>query len=259
MFYADRTVDEQAQRLPLELRRKYAETQLDRIEIDGVEIKGYFEYSFLEEKSYVEQPTRSDDGIIHDLDSYTTFLTPRLIIKYNMMAIEDYRKLMHLLKRKNAVQVTCYDIVEDRRVTHEMYFAPPAMPMIYQQYLMTLGIREYTIELIGTNNKSNDGGALITFDFNFPEGNTPSTYIPQYNFTQIIVDTTKQVTLPEPTFIDTNGVEHPVSDMFYMGDYGYNSFDLIGWVTASGISYKVGDKYYFSNDTRLFAVWEEYN
>ena len=59
--------------------------------------------------------------------------------------------------------VTCYDIVEDKRVTHEMYFAPPSMPIIYQKYLMALGIKEYSIELIGTNaNKKID----ITYDFN---------------------------------------------------------------------------------------------
>ena len=152
-FYPYRTIDEQAERLPLEFQEKYKTTALDRIEIDGCEIHGYFEYSFMEEKSYAEQPFRSQDGSIEDLDNYTTFLTPRLIIKYNMMNIDDYRNLMTLLKSKNAFNVTCYDIVADRRVTHEMYFANPKMPVIYQQYLSALGVQDYTIELIGTNRK----------------------------------------------------------------------------------------------------------
>ena len=88
-FYRKRSVAEQMNRLPYELREKYRETQLDRIEIDGEVINGYFEYSFLEEKSYKEQPVRSNDGSINNLEDYVTFLTPRLIIKYNMMAIED--------------------------------------------------------------------------------------------------------------------------------------------------------------------------
>jgi hypothetical protein len=108
----------------------------------------------MEEKSYHEQPVRSQDGSIVDLDDYTTFLTPRLIIKYNMMNIEDYRTLMTFLKSKNTFQVTCYDIVADRRVTHEMYFANPQMPIIYQRYLAALGVQEYNIELIGTNRKN---------------------------------------------------------------------------------------------------------
>jgi hypothetical protein len=155
-FYPKRTVREQTQRLPYEYRESYQNSQLDRIEIDGCEIHGYFEYSFMEEKSYHEQPTRSQDGSIIELDNYTTFLTPRLIIKYNMMGIEDYRTLMTFLKSKNTFNVTCYDIVADRRVTHEMYFANPQMPIIYQRYLSALGIKDYTIELIGTNFRKND-------------------------------------------------------------------------------------------------------
>lgn len=155
-FYQNRTVEEQANRLPTEYQEHYRTTQLDRIEIDGCEIHGYFEYSFMEEKSYVEQPIRSQDGVIAELENYATFLTPRLIIKYNMMGIEDYRTLMTLLKIKNAHVVTCYDVEADRRVTHEMYFATPSMPIIYQRYLAALGIQDYTIELIGTNRRLSD-------------------------------------------------------------------------------------------------------
>lgn len=150
-FYAKRTIEEQAQRLPPYVRDAYRATALDRIEIDGITIQGYFQYSYLEEKTYAEQPTRSIDGTMQDLNSMDTFLTPRLIIKYNMMNIEDYRALMKLLKSKNTFNVTCYDIVENERVTKEMYFAPPPMPTIYQQYLVAMGISEYSIELIGTN------------------------------------------------------------------------------------------------------------
>ena len=157
-FYPHRTVEEQKDRLPEAFQENYEVTQLDRIKLfDGnevVELQGYFEYSFLEEKSYVEQPTRSNDGSIADIDNYNTFFTPRLIIKYNMMHIDDYRTLMKKLKENNGIIVICYDIVKDKIVKHEMYFAPPQMPIIYQQYLMALGIQEYSIELIGTNSNT---------------------------------------------------------------------------------------------------------
>lgn len=151
MFYSKRTAEEQKKRLPLNYQDGYIRTQLDRIKIDDYELQGYFEYSFMEEKSYKTQPVRSGDGVIEDLEDYETFLTPRLVINYSMMDIEDYRTLMKLLKSKNTFQVTCYDIVEDKRVTHEMYFATPQMPVIYQQYLTVLGIQNTSIELIGTN------------------------------------------------------------------------------------------------------------
>ena len=49
-FYPHRSVQEQMNRLPLDVRENYEQTQLDRILIDGELITGYFEYSFLEEK-----------------------------------------------------------------------------------------------------------------------------------------------------------------------------------------------------------------
>lgn len=168
-FYPKRTAIEQANRLPYELREAYLNSQIDRITIfDGeqeIELTGYAEYSYLEEKSYVTQPVRTDAGSIEELEEYKTFLTPRLIIKYNMMGIEDYRSLMKMLKKHNSFIVKCYDVVEDKIVRNEMYHATPSMPIIYQQYLMALGIKEYTIELIGTNHK-------ISFKINSTEYST---------------------------------------------------------------------------------------
>ena len=156
-FYPHRTVEEQANRLPEELREAYRHSQIDRITIfDGtteLEITGYAEYSYLNEKSYKTQPVRTQDGVIEEIEEYETFLTPRLIIKYNMMGIEDYRSLMKMLRKQNSFGVRCYDVVEDKIVIQDMYHATPSMPIIYQQYLMALGIKEYTIELIGTNKR----------------------------------------------------------------------------------------------------------
>lgn len=156
-FYAKRTVTEQANRLPIELREAYLKSPIDRITIfDGekeIELTGYAEYSYLDEKSYKTQPVRTQDGVIQEIEEYATFLTPRLVIKYNMMGIEDYRKLMKMLKKQNSFLVKCYDVVEDKIVRSEMYHATPSMPIIYQQYLIALGIQEYTIELIGTNRR----------------------------------------------------------------------------------------------------------
>ena len=165
-FYPKRTVEEQANRLPYQLREAYRNSQIDRITISAngksVDITGYAEYSYIEEKSYKTQPVRTNDGQIHEIEEYETFLTPRLIIKYNMMNIEDYRETMKLFNSSNGFIVRCYDPVLNKRVVNEMYVAPPSMPIIYQQYLMALGIQEFSIELIGTNSK-------ITFDIGYYE------------------------------------------------------------------------------------------
>ena len=157
-FYPHRTVEEQEERLPSELREAYKNSQIDRIRIfDGketIELTGYAEYSYLDEKSYKAQPVRSQGGAIEEIEEYATFLTPRLIVKYNMMGIDDYRSFMKMIKGRNGFSVQCYDPVEDNIVTNEMYVATPSMPIIYQQYLAALGIQEYTIEMIGTNSQS---------------------------------------------------------------------------------------------------------
>lgn len=154
-FYPKRTEQEQANRLPQELRQAYSQSQIDRITISAngktVELTGYAEYSYLEEKSYTTQPVRTNDGKINEIEEYETFLTPRLVIKYNMMHIDDYRETMKLLKTSNGFIVRCYDPVENKRVVNEMYVAPTSMPKIYQQYLIALGIQDFSIELIGTN------------------------------------------------------------------------------------------------------------
>ena len=154
-FYQKRTAQQQENRLPQELRQAYSQSQIDRITISAngktVELTGYAEYSYLEEKSYTTQPVRTNDGKINEIEEYETFLTPRLVIKYNMMHIDDYRETMKLLKTSNGFIVRCYDPVENKRVVNEMYVAPTSMPKIYQQYLITLGIQDFSIELIGTN------------------------------------------------------------------------------------------------------------
>jgi hypothetical protein len=167
-FYPHRTVEEQANRLPEELRKAYLNSQIDRIKIfDGketIELTGYAEYSYLDEKSYKTQPVRSQNGAIEEIEEYATFFTPRLIVKYNMMGIDDYRSFMKMIKGRNAFAVQCYDPVEDKIVTNEMYVATPSMPIIYQQYLAALGIQEYAIEMIGTNSQSKISFSVLSDD-----------------------------------------------------------------------------------------------
>jgi hypothetical protein len=236
-FYQHRTVDEQADRLPEKYRENFKRTQIDRIKIDGETIQGYFDYSFLEEKSYVEQPIRSNDGSV-DVENYNTFLTPRIIIRYNMMGIEDYRALMKKLKTKNAFSVTCYDLVEDKIVTHEMYCAPSQMPIIYHQYLMALGIKEHTIELIGTNNVKD---IILKYHIN-REG---------YDF------------LPSERSLKRNEPHKLEDSLYWEKDNGYTVTSsavgtLLSWNTmpnGEGVSYSLDNNYYFSKDIDLYAQW----
>lgn len=192
-FYPKRTAIEQANRLPQELRQAYLQSQIDRITISAngktVELTGYAEYSYLEEKAYKTQPVRTNDGKINEIEEYETFLTPRLVIRYNMMGIDDYRETMKLLKTSNGFIVRCYDPVNDKRVVNEMYVAPTSMPKIYQQYLIALGIQDFSIELIGTNRTTDfsinkvDG---TVEQFSAPTGSTWKDFIDEIPFLKIV-------------------------------------------------------------------------
>lgn len=236
-FYQKRTVEEQANRLPYELREAYKNSQIDRITISAngktVELTGYAEYSYHEEKSYKTQPVRTIDGKIAEIDEYETFLTPRLIIKYNMMGIDDYRETMKLLKSSNSFVVRCYDPVENKIVVNEMYFAPTAMPIIYQQYLISLGIQEFSIELIGTN-KTNDfsirfDDAQFFGEFSAPIESTWNDFIPT---------------------IDGNPILYVASDIVYANFHDdearlfYNS----GLIVRASDKIIDGEKYYIARN-----------
>lgn len=252
-FYPERTIEEQASRLPQAYRNNYEATVLDRVEIDGNIIRGYMEYSFLEEKSYFEQPTRSLNGSIENINTYATFFTPRLIIKYDMMNIEDYRKLMTLLQSKNEFSVTCYDPVLDKRVTHLMYAAPTQMPVIYQQYLMALGIKEFSIELIGTNNGVKS--CTVTYDYNLPSG-----YANKFSQTKAIQPFTKNasgIIGEEATYV--------IDDVTYLlssektTELLDNRYKLRGWSLdklGKKFLYLDGNAYFIHSNQTLYAVWE---
>lgn len=248
MFGQHLTVEQQKERLPLWLQDYYVTTRIDRIEIDGNTIQGYFEYSYLDEKSYFNSPVRSSGGVIDNLNSYASFLTPRLVINYKMMAIEDYRTVMRLLQSKNEFTVSCYDIVSDKRVTHNMYFATASMPNVYQKLLQVQGIMDYTIEMIGTNTGVEE--YTLTYNYNIPSGvawdkQTSATQ----TFARNISDTVGGANAP---YIENNTTFAISSQTFN------NAYKFVGWyenANGTGFGYRDGDAYFISSDKTVYAKW----
>jgi hypothetical protein len=132
---------------------------IDKVTIDNNTFTDYSAFSYIMEKSYVKSPVRSNSGAIENLDSYAWFLTPHLKIDFGAMSIDSYRTIMKLIRAKNEFVVTCYDVVNDVDVTHNMYFATEEMPKLWaiakalngEEWVELLGVQDYTVELIGTN------------------------------------------------------------------------------------------------------------
>jgi hypothetical protein len=149
---------------PLSTRREvYGSTDIQQIIIDGNKFSGYKTFSSYWEKTYAKQPERSANGVISNLDSYPTFTTFHLTVNFAMMSIDDYRRLYELMLSKNEFLVTAYNAITGGTHTCKMYFAPDQMPKLYavarklqgEKFVEVLGVRDYTIELIGTNNDDN--------------------------------------------------------------------------------------------------------
>lgn len=144
------------------------EKKIQTVEIDGNEFggtfTGYKAYSFFWEKTFAKQPERSASGVIGNLDSYPTFTTPHLKIDFSMISIDDYRRLCKLMLAQSEFNVTCYDVIYDERKTVKMYFAPDQFPKLFaiarmyngNKYIELTGVRDYTVELIGTNNSKDE-------------------------------------------------------------------------------------------------------
>lgn len=135
----------------------YLAEEMAEYTIDDITYSGYSEYSFIWEKTYVKQIERSKDGSMGNLDTYATFIIPRMTVTYSLMTINDYRSIMKQFLEKNEFDVTCYDPIHNEKITRKMYFATPSAPKFWTQALgdgkvELLGVQNYTVELIGTNN-----------------------------------------------------------------------------------------------------------
>lgn len=217
-----------------------------KVVINGITIPYMSDYSFVDAKSFFKEPTRSALGVINNLNSYATFLTPRLKISFKFMPIETYRVLMKLIKDYNEFIVTVYDIVEDKYVTHKMYFHPKDFPAIFQNNLETLAILDESFELVGTNASLEE--LSVVYNSNPPvESETTLTTGATLRYNDEFV---------VGTFDNIEGVSDP-------NDFSYSGYTLEKWNTqpdGSGISYFNGDIINnLSSSLVLYAVWKANN
>ena len=178
---------------PLSTRREvYGSTDIQQIIIDENKFSGYKTFSSYWEKTYAKQPERSASGVISNLDSYPTFTTFHLTVNFAMMSIDEYRRLYELMLSKNEFLVTAYNVITGGTHTCKMYFAPDQMPKLYavarklqgEKFVEVLGVRDYTIELIGTNNDTDISFLVEYVDGN---GNSFNKATVQYQYTEFLL------------------------------------------------------------------------
>ena len=134
-----------------------------------------------------------------------------------------------------------------------MYAAPTQMPVIYQQYLMALGVQEFSLELIGTNNEIAQPH-IITYDFNIPtdktwDYNTTATQSFSNSVSGMIGEDAIYTIADGSTFKITDiSTEHLLNDEYRFDKWNTNP-------DGSGFSYIDGEYYLIRRSQTLYAQW----
>lgn len=137
---------------------------------DNDKFSNYGTYSFVWQKTLKESPSRMDNGGLPQLRNIPSFITGNLKINFDLISIDDYRRLMKLIYnvKEHCYKVKTYDIVYDRMVIIEMYIQPEEMPTIYaisdglqqgnnDDIIDLIGVRSHVIQLVGTGNDDAQG------------------------------------------------------------------------------------------------------
>jgi len=210
-----------------------------RLVINGQTIPNMSSYSYFDAKSFFKEPSRSTKGVINKLNSYATFLTPRLKFDFKYMPIGAYRVLMKLIKEYNEFIVNCYDPVEDIYVTRKMYFKPKDFPKIYSRDLKTLAMQNESFELVGTN--ADMDTLSLVYNKNIPNGEITSGLEFNYGDEIVIGDYDSEISQQDPRSWSRSG------------------YIMKGWNTAqdgSGTSYATNHTVTFTSSVTLYAQWE---
>lgn len=146
--------------------------------IDGIKIGGewfigigYQGLLNVNTKTYVEEPTRSNDGSIPNINDHDTFIVPRCKVNFKYFKIEDYQRLCNVINSANEFPVIFFDKQFGDWVTHKMYCEPEEMYKIFNIGMSVLGVLDYEISFIGTLNDLSiysvdynaNGGTAIEF------------------------------------------------------------------------------------------------
>ena len=243
-----RTLQEIMALPPQQRFSQFQEVGIDCVKIDGNEIRDYKAYRFIWEKTYVQSPERSTGGSLGALNSSATYLVGHLYLDFSLMSIEEYRLIMDLHYSKNEFIVECRDIINKKPIKIKMYFATEEVAKLFtlantlfggdENNVMLLGVQDYTVELIGTNNDLD----LISV-----------MYYPNYESIE-----TNQT--PYPTFEAEDdvymGEEIMVGSNSTYPDNPPNGYKFKHWIDDNGIVYSNGSYITVNSPLNLYAVWE---
>ena len=103
-------------------------------------------------KTYVDEPTRANDGSIPNIDDHDTFVVPRCKVNFKFFNIRDYQRLCRVINSANQFPVSYFDSQFGEFRTYMMYAEPEEMSKLYNVGTYVIGKLDFEISFIGTLN-----------------------------------------------------------------------------------------------------------
>ena len=184
--------------------KHYKVEDLGKIWINGQEFTGMAYQGLLtvNTKTYVDEPTRSNDGSIPNINDYDTFIVPRCKVNFKYFNIEDYRRLCEAIQ-SNEFVVEYYDKQFNEFVKHKMYCEPEEMVKLYNVGTDVFGVLDYEVSFIGTLNDLDE--LTVTYDAN--QGAVKGNPQPYDGGTTYSKDTENTNNPKYIAYLDTNPVD----------------------------------------------------
>lgn len=118
-------------------------------EFDGITYQGLLSVNT---KTYVEEPTRSNDGSIPNIEDHDTFFVPQVKFSLKYFSIGDYQRLCRAVNSSNEFPVRYWDKQFGDFRTYMMYMKPEEMHKLYNVRTSVFGVLDYEIEFVATLN-----------------------------------------------------------------------------------------------------------
>lgn len=204
---------------------------LQPIIVNGESFLGYSSFYCINTKTYKEEPQRTTDGSIPNINDYETFIVPRVTFSFDYMTIYDFRRLLKAIT-PNEFVVSYYDYEIDSVVSYKMYCEPREMAKIYN--------RGFTV-LATTGVEFNLNATLNDMDY------ATVKYIDASDASK------DPITLNEKKMI--RGMYYTIENG---GQYTKQGYNFSGWNTqkdGTGTTYNSYDTIKAKDSMTLYAQW----
>jgi hypothetical protein len=158
---------------------KEKDLRLGKIRVGGEDFTGigYQGLMTVNTKTYVEEPTRANDGSIPNINDHDTFIVPRCKVNFKFFNLSDYQRLCRVISSANEFYVEYFDKQFGKFVKHKMYAEPEEMAKIYNVSTSVIGVLDYEVSFIGTLND------LEEFTVNYDTSSLTKRVISEYDST----------------------------------------------------------------------------